>query len=141
TWNGGAAIHGVQVDGTTAYVIPGRNYPTQWSATNDAYRFTPQGTCAGPAMGDTIKGKVWADLNSNCVQDIGEAPIMNRGILANGGQFYAWTDANGDYEMGLASGTYAVNEYMTGYYQPSNCVPGGTYSVTLSGTVVTGIDF
>jgi hypothetical protein len=43
-WNSGAAIEGIQNStGTQAYVVPGRNYPTQWTATNDAWRFTPTG--------------------------------------------------------------------------------------------------
>ena len=43
-WNGGAAIEGIQnATGTQAVVVPGRNYPTQWSATNDGQRFTPTG--------------------------------------------------------------------------------------------------
>lgn len=43
-WNSGAAIEGIQ-DGTGSQgvIVPGRNYPTQWSATNDAQRFTPSG--------------------------------------------------------------------------------------------------
>lgn len=44
SWNDGAAIEGIQdATGTIAYVVPGRNYPTQWTATNDAYRFSPTG--------------------------------------------------------------------------------------------------
>lgn len=43
-WNGGAAIHGVQnAAGTIAFWVPGRNYPTQWTAVNDAWRFSPTG--------------------------------------------------------------------------------------------------
>lgn len=43
-WNGGQAIHGLQdVTGTIAFVVPGRNAPTQWTATADGYRFTPTG--------------------------------------------------------------------------------------------------
>lgn len=45
TWNGGAAIHGLEnANGTQAVIVPGRNYPTQWSATNDAVRFIPNGS-------------------------------------------------------------------------------------------------
>jgi len=45
TWNGGAAIHGLEnINGTQAVIVPGRNYPTQWTATNDAVRFTPNGS-------------------------------------------------------------------------------------------------
>ena len=43
-WNGGYAIEGIQgLAGTVAYVVPGRNYPNQWTAHNDAWRFTPTG--------------------------------------------------------------------------------------------------
>ncbi len=43
-WNSGAAIEGVQdPTGLFADWVPGRNYPTQWTATNDGYEFTPSG--------------------------------------------------------------------------------------------------
>ena len=42
-WNGGLAIEGITDNtGTVAFTVPGRNL-TQWNATNDAYRFTPNG--------------------------------------------------------------------------------------------------
>jgi len=45
TWNSGAAIEGIQNStGTLALAAPGRNYPAQWTATNDGMRFTPTGT-------------------------------------------------------------------------------------------------
>lgn len=44
TWNGGAAIHGLEnANGTQSVIVPGRNFPTQWAVTNDAVRFTPDG--------------------------------------------------------------------------------------------------
>lgn len=43
-WNSGAAIHGIQnATGTVAFVVPGRNYPTQWSTSNDGWAFIPNG--------------------------------------------------------------------------------------------------
>lgn len=43
-WNSGAAIHGMQnATGTVAAVVPGRNFPTQWTTTNDAWAFYPAG--------------------------------------------------------------------------------------------------
>lgn len=42
SWNGGYAIEGIQdMTGTQAAVVPGRNYPAQWTAVNDAWRFIP----------------------------------------------------------------------------------------------------
>lgn len=44
TWNSGAAILGIHnAFGTAATVVPGRNYPTVWSATNEGWRFVPNG--------------------------------------------------------------------------------------------------
>lgn len=44
SWNSGVAIEGIQnATGTIAYAVPGRNYPTQWTAMNDGYRFAPTG--------------------------------------------------------------------------------------------------
>jgi hypothetical protein len=46
TWNGGNAIVGIQnATGTSAAVPPGRNgLDTDWTATNEAWRFVPNGT-------------------------------------------------------------------------------------------------
>lgn len=42
TWNGGNAIEGIQDNaGTTAFWVPGRNFPTQWTAVQSSHRFTP----------------------------------------------------------------------------------------------------
>jgi gliding motility-associated-like protein len=44
TWNGGAAIQGLEnINGTIGHIVPGRNFPTQWSVTNDGYEFIPDG--------------------------------------------------------------------------------------------------
>ncbi len=51
-WNNGYAICGVQnAAGTAATVAPGRNYPSTWSATNEAWRFTPAAGGASYTVG------------------------------------------------------------------------------------------
>ncbi len=54
-WNGGNAIEGIQNSlGTSAVVVPGRNYPTQWTATNDAWSFTPTcNVCSGVGIAES----------------------------------------------------------------------------------------
>lgn len=43
SWNGGRATEGIQnINGTAAFFVPGRN-ASQWTASNDGYRFTPNG--------------------------------------------------------------------------------------------------
>jgi gliding motility-associated-like protein len=44
-WNGGAAIHGLQnITGAIAHIVPGRNFPNQWTCVSDGKRFTPSGS-------------------------------------------------------------------------------------------------
>lgn len=44
SWNAGAAIEGIiNLGATQAVIVPGRNYPTQWTAANDGQRFMPTG--------------------------------------------------------------------------------------------------
>lgn len=61
-WNSGRAIHGIQNNGgTSAFIVPGRNLPTQWSAQNDAWRFQPIAGGGGPGqVGIQIN---WYDIN------------------------------------------------------------------------------
>jgi len=48
SWNGGYAIVGVQnATGTKATVAPGRDYPSTWTATDEAWRFSPVDTGTG----------------------------------------------------------------------------------------------
>ncbi|MCB0402910.1 MAG: gliding motility-associated C-terminal domain-containing protein [Flavobacteriales bacterium] len=44
TWNSGVAIEGVQNStGSLAAIVPGRNFPTQWTASADAVQLIPSG--------------------------------------------------------------------------------------------------
>ena len=44
SWNGGYAECGVKnAAGSSAVTAPGRDYPANWNATNEAWRFTPSG--------------------------------------------------------------------------------------------------
>lgn len=43
-WNQGAAIQGIQnEDGTIAHIVPGRNFPNQWTANLDGRAWLPNG--------------------------------------------------------------------------------------------------
>ncbi len=61
-WNGGQGIHGIENRlGTAAFIVPGRNLPTQWTATNDAWEFIPVG--GGPGGGPSGVSVDWFDIN------------------------------------------------------------------------------
>lgn len=128
TWNSGVAIHGLQKDTSTAVIVPGRNFPTQWVATNEGWRFAPDGPCAGPLPQNVLGGKVFADYNNNCVFDGIDAPIANRPVLVNGGVYYAWSDLQGNYVVELDTGTWNVQAVPPLYYA-NTCAPSGGYNV------------
>jgi hypothetical protein len=56
-WNGGNGIEGIHNStGTMAETVPGRNYPVQWTAYNDAWRFTPScNVCSGLGIATTTE--------------------------------------------------------------------------------------
>ncbi len=58
TWNAGASILGVHnATGTAAVAVAGHNYPTQWSATNEAWRWTPAGA-------STLTNVAWYEVGN-----------------------------------------------------------------------------
>jgi uncharacterized repeat protein (TIGR01451 family) len=52
-----------------------------------------------------ISGKVYADLNNNCVYDAGDTPISNAQVLYQGTIIYDITDQNGDYSLLVPAGS------------------------------------
>lgn len=73
SWNNGAAIEGLHnATGTQATIIPGRNYPSNWAASNDGVRFRPSGT---PSF--TVQ---WFDFSNNLIgtgSSISVCPTQN----------------------------------------------------------------
>lgn len=51
------------------------------------------------ACNNFIMGRVYLDVNMNCIQDAGEPGLPGRIITASPGPYYASTDANGDYVL------------------------------------------
>ena len=143
TWNGGLAIEGIQnSNGTEAYIVPGRNYPNQWTAYYDSWRFIPTCGCAGPAPSNLITGKIYADYDNDCTYNGTDIGISNQWVLANNGQFYAYSDNNGDYSLWTDTGTYDISHTVLNYFS-SKCPPGGVYNVSFPTTndTLSDIDF
>ncbi|MCF8276624.1 MAG: T9SS type A sorting domain-containing protein [Flavobacteriales bacterium] len=113
TWNGGAAVEGiVNQDGTEAFIVPGRNFPEQWEAYDDAYRFTPICSCpsvAQPAQ-FVLHGNVYEDLNGNCDYEANEPTIPNVRLNVLPNDIDVWTNFNGEYALLLDSGEYFITQ-------------------------------
>ncbi len=128
TWNSGAAIHGLQKDSSTTHIVPGRNFPTQWSATLEGKRFTPNGSCSGPSSANVVEGMVYLDYNNNCIFDGADAPVANRPVLVDAGAYYDWTDNSGMYSIDLDTGTWNVNQTPPTYFATA-CAPTSGYNI------------
>lgn len=138
-WNGGVAIHGIQKDTSTAYIVPGRDYPSQWTATNEGWRFAPDGPCAGPLPQNLLGGKVFADYNNNCVFDGSDAPIVNRSVLVNSGAYYTWSDLQGNYLVEVDTGNWNIQAVPPPYFA-NNCAPSGGYNVSFPSSPMSSLN-
>jgi uncharacterized repeat protein (TIGR01451 family) len=85
-------------------------------------------TCA-----NIIQGRVYNDLNQNCVQDNGELGIEGVSIYSNPGFFYGYTDSNGDYtiETTEMTNTVSIGSYVETYYSPT-CPADGSLDVSFT---------
>jgi uncharacterized repeat protein (TIGR01451 family) len=82
----------------------------------------------------TISGKVYKDVNSNCMIDAGEQGIEH--IMVHCSAFgYAFTDANGDYAFQVPSGSYTISESVQYAYPLASCQ---SNAIPVSVTAATG---
>lgn len=89
----------------------------------------------------TITGKVYVDLNNNCIFDSGEQGIEHIMIHCSGFG-YSFTDANGDYSFAVPSGTYTLSESVQSIYPLATCQNNAVVvSVTASSGCVSTTNF
>ncbi len=88
---------------------------------------------ASDTCGD-ISGKVFVDVNSNCIADIGDNPVSNQFVkLYNGTTLIQaqFTDANGFYCFNVPNGNYTLkidSSYFNSY--ALLCPVGGSYAIS-----------
>ncbi len=94
--------------------------------------------------GNLILGRVYDDVNQNCVQDNGETGIPWAIVTAMPGNAHGYTDANGNYAIHttVSSNTLTVSNYSQGDLTPS-CPATGQRAVNFSlpDSFVDSIDF
>ncbi len=83
--------------------LPGRTYYliiTNFSNMPDPFQLIVGGSVGIiPINSSVVSGKVYADLNNNCVYDTGDTPISNAQVVYQGTILYDITDLNGDYSL------------------------------------------
>jgi uncharacterized repeat protein (TIGR01451 family) len=111
-------INGVGLNESGMYYI---NYMQDTSCFHNDSVFVFIDTCGA------LSGRVYADLNSNCMYDSTENYIANAQIkLTQNGNFiaWAWTDPYGFYYFDVPIGTYTIE-----------VLPATGYSITCSGSM------
>jgi uncharacterized repeat protein (TIGR01451 family) len=129
TWNAGNAIEGIHnQDGTEGYTVFGRNYPNQWTAQEDSYRFIPLCDCPTdslPGYG-IVPGKVYWDEDSDCELDQAEYRIPNVRIDIQPGNGVVWTNQNGEFGVVLEPGNYTFeHSSQNPWYLINDCEANG----------------
>ncbi len=89
----------------------------------------------------TINGKVYQDVNNNCLIDGGENGIQNIMIHCVGAG-YTFTDANGNYSFQVPTGTYTLTESVNSHYPLAACQSNAIVTaVTASSGCTTTVNF
>lgn len=120
-WAGGTAVHGLHnLAGNAAVVVPGRN-STQWTTTNNAWRFTPQ-VSWGNTLGQTFpyNGGV---LNVNPVPPGTTGYFLKSGCSA-GGTGNAISDTTWLTVANPSASVTAVTDFCTQNLGSVTAVPG-----------------
>lgn len=134
--------------GTTPYTYAWNTIPVQTAPTATGLAagthtcvITDAAGCSGnvimnvPNLGcsNVIKGRLYNDLNSNCIQDAGENGLVGKTIIVTPGYYYATTDANGNYTVSTPNmtNTVSVSLYTIPYYSPI-CPATGSMNVNFS---------
>src|SRR6185437_14674912 len=72
-----------------------------------------------PVPTNVITGYVYEDLNGNCVKDTNEVGLPGKIVRTVPGNYYATTDAFGNYTLFVDSGFYTVNQTPSVYFNQS----------------------
>lgn len=91
-----------------------------------------------------IMGNVYEEANGNCTQDPNESGLDRMLVIANPGPYYTLTDAQGNYEMNIDTGSYDIFAVPRSSYWNQSCpTPNGIHTVAVPQIMDTaiGIDF
>ncbi|MEO6903150.1 MAG: T9SS type A sorting domain-containing protein [Bacteroidia bacterium] len=89
----------------------------------------------------TITGKVYVDLNNNCIYDAGEKGISN--IMIHCSNFgYSFTDNDGSYSFKVPTGNYIISENVKATYPLATCQSNSkSISVTAAAGCINTVNF
>ena len=63
-----------------------------------------------------VHGNIYHELGNNCTLSVGDSSLPGKMVEVNGGDRYAITDLNGEFELQLPPGTHAVSQIISPYW-------------------------
>ncbi len=108
------------------------------------YFYTPFIRLNFLAKSGFVSGKIFNDLNADCIQDTGEFPISNLLIKAEPGPYYSYAYINGYYKIYTDTGQYTISLVLSDSLWQQNCPVSPDFyivNVTSSDTNVSNINF
>lgn len=133
TWNSGNAVHGLHnAAGTVAFVVPGRNN-TQFTASNEGTRFTPNGTATYTINWYILPANTLIQTNTYTVPPTSPLPVSTINVTPPASPQYYYAEVTGPNGCGVGApntDTVVVNSV-------SLAVDAGPYAQICSGTSTT----
>lgn len=129
----GATVNGLMPGNYSVYVSDATGCHGGQSLIHVGYSSST--TCAS-----IVSGRVYQDLNGNCIQDLNEPGLDNVWVCAQPGGGCEQTDYNGNYSFLLAPGTYDIVQQAPSAYLPA-CPAGSINLTTVAGTNYPGTNF
>lgn len=86
---------------------------------------------ASPPMGQ-VTGKVWSDLDADCIIDASEMGVPSHNVVITPGPYYVSTDSAGNYGAWLPLGSYTIADSPDPSFAVTCPAPTFTYSVNVA---------
>jgi uncharacterized repeat protein (TIGR01451 family) len=88
-----------------------------------------------------VNGKVFADLNNDCTDNLADYGIQGSVIMASPGPYYGYTNNAGNYNITLPLGNYNLQHFVNQSGYGATCVTTQTVSLSTGSNTAGNIDF
>lgn len=123
-WSNGATTQDITGLSSNSYSV--FIYDVGMKCHHEIYQLSANGLNCG-----FLSGNIFDDKNLNCLNTSGEINLQNIMVVANPGNFKAFTNNQGDYIFNaLPYGTYTLSQQISNPYILPTCT--STYTITLS---------
>ncbi|MEX0965848.1 MAG: T9SS type A sorting domain-containing protein [Bacteroidia bacterium] len=88
-----------------------------------------------------INGSIFYDRNGNGVKDNNDGPLINQSLLVQPGNFYVYSNRQGNFSLPVGPGTYKLSVVANGPFALTTSPPEYNVTFTGNGEDTSGVDF